>query len=144
MLGFLQVLLQIGHERGSAGTDSGGIAYVRLMLPVNVTISIPNVDFAELGEEIDAGAIGGPEFRTTELPISHIAGEQRTTQVVVGLFEAQKKRTVARRHIVTHFMQIDGQRIRSMTDAETGIEAGYDGTLGTSFASKLVRLSRVS
>ncbi len=88
LLRFVQVFLQIGHEGSPAGPDGGGVARVGLMLAVNVTVGIADMDLAELREEIDAGAIGGPELGGAELPVTDIAREQRPTQVVCGLLQS--------------------------------------------------------
>ena len=55
-----------------------------LVLAVDVTVGLADVDLAELCEEIDAGAIGNPEIGGTEFPIANIAGEQRTAKIIEG------------------------------------------------------------
>lgn len=56
-----------------------------LMLAVNVTVGVADVDLAKLYEEIDAGAIGSPEIGCVEFPIADIAREHGSTQVICGL-----------------------------------------------------------
>lgn len=50
LFGFVQMLLQISHEGGAAGADGGGIAGEGLVLSMNVTVGISDVDLAELRE----------------------------------------------------------------------------------------------
>ena len=57
------------------------------MLPVNVTIGIADVNVAKLREQIDAGAVGSPEIGTAEFVIADIAGEHRSTPIVLGLLQ---------------------------------------------------------
>lgn len=45
------------------------------------------------------------------------------------------------RHVLPHFLEIDGQRIGRMGDAQPGIEAGHDGALRAGFPPELLRLS---
>ena len=82
---FIQMFLEIRHEGCAAGSNSGGVACVGLMLAVNVAVGVADVDLAKLGEEIDTGAIGNPEIVTAEFPITNIAREQGATQVIGGL-----------------------------------------------------------
>ena len=70
---FIEVLLEVLHERGSACPHSRGVARVGLLLVVNVAVGIVDVDRAKLYEEIDAGAIGSPEIGGAEFPIADIA-----------------------------------------------------------------------
>ena len=55
-----------------------------LMLAVNITVSVADVDLTKFGEEIDADAIGSPEFGSAEFSITNIAGEQWTTKIIGG------------------------------------------------------------
>jgi hypothetical protein len=56
-----------------------------LVLAVDVTVGVADVDLAKLCEEIDAGAIGSPEIGVAEFPIADIAREHGATQVISGL-----------------------------------------------------------
>lgn len=70
LLRFVQVFLQVGHEGGAARSYGGGVAREGLMLAVNVTVGISDVNLAKLREQIDTGAIGCPEFGTAEFSIA--------------------------------------------------------------------------
>ncbi len=111
-----------------------------LMLAVNVAVGVADMNFAELGKQIDAGAVSRPEVRTTELPIADIAGEHRTTQIVDGLFQGLEQCSMAWRHVVPHLLQIHGQGIWGMGDSQSGIETGHNGALRAGLAAKLLRL----
>ena len=56
-----------------------------LVLSVDVTVGVADVDLAKLCEEIDAGAIGSPEIGGADFPIADIAGEHGAIQVIDGL-----------------------------------------------------------
>src|SRR5262245_2310041 len=47
---------------------------------------------------------------------------------------------MACRHILEHFMEIDGQRVWRVGDAKPGIQTGNNGALRSGFASELLRL----
>ena len=102
------MFLEIGHERGSACPDGRGIARVGLMLPVNVTVGIADVNVAELREQIDAAAVGSPEIGAAECAIADIAGEHRSAPLVLGLLQSLDECPVARRHVVAHLLQVYG------------------------------------
>ena len=116
---------------------------MRLVLAVNVAIGVSDVDLAKLREELDAGAIGGPEFGTAELPVTNVAGKDRPIQVVGGMFERVQERTVGWRHIVPHFLEVDREWVWSMNDAESCIEGRYNRALCAGFTAELLRLSGV-
>ena len=82
LLRFIQVLLEVLHEGCAASSHCRGVAGMGLMLAVNVTVGIADVDLAKLGEEIDAGAVGGPEIGDAEFPIADIAIEHGSTQII--------------------------------------------------------------
>ena len=105
---FIQMFLEIGHERRPACPDGSGIARVGLMLPVNVTVGIADVDVAELREQIDAAAVGGPKIGAAERAIADIAGEHRSAPLVLGLLQSLDECPVARRHVVAHLLQVYG------------------------------------
>ena len=102
------MFLEIGHERRSACADGGGIARVGLMLPVDVTVGIADVDVAELCEQIDAAAVGHPEIGMAEFAIADIAGEHRSAPLILGVFQRLDECPMARRHVVAHLLQIHG------------------------------------
>ena len=79
---FIEMFLEIRHEGSAAGSHCRGVAGMGLMLAVNVTVGIADVDLAKLGEEIDAGAVGGPEIGDSEFPIADIAIEHGSTQII--------------------------------------------------------------
>ena len=110
-----------------------------LMLPVNIAISIPNVDLTKLGKQIDAVTVGCPYLGAPALPVLHIAGKKRPVQIVGGLFEALQKGTMGGRHITAHLLQIHSQGIGAVTDTKTGVKRGHDRTLGAGFTSELLR-----
>jgi len=70
---FIQVLLKVGHEGRATSPDGRRIALMRLMLPMDIAIGVPDMDLAELGQQIDAGAIGGPEVRALCLSVPNVA-----------------------------------------------------------------------
>ena len=82
LLRFIEMFLEICHEGCAASSHGCGIAGMGLMLAVNVTVGIADVDLAKLGEEIDAGAVGGPEIGDSEFPIADIAREHGSTQII--------------------------------------------------------------
>jgi hypothetical protein len=43
------MFLEIGHEGCTARSDSGGVALVGLVLTVDITVGIADVDLAKLG-----------------------------------------------------------------------------------------------
>jgi hypothetical protein len=47
---FVQMFLQVGHEGGAAGAHRRGIAHTGLMLAIDVTVCVADVDFPELGQ----------------------------------------------------------------------------------------------
>lgn len=98
------MFLEVGHERRSACPDAGGIARVGLMLPVNITVGIADVDVAELREQIDAAAVGHPEIGTAEFTITDIAGEHRSALLVLGVFQCLDECPMARGHVVAHLL----------------------------------------
>jgi hypothetical protein len=57
-----------------------------LVLAVDVTVGVADVDLPKLCEEIDTGAISSPEIGGAEFSIANIAGEQRTATVIDGGF----------------------------------------------------------
>ena len=73
-----------------------------LVLAVDITVGVSDVDFTKLDKEIDAGAVGLPEFRMAALPIAHKAEEQRATKIIGGLLQRLQERTMTARHVVTH------------------------------------------
>ena len=84
LLRFIQMFLEICHERRPACSHGRGVAGMGLMLAVNIAVGIADVDLAKLCEEIDAGAIGSPEIGGAEFPIADIAGEHGAIQVIGG------------------------------------------------------------
>lgn len=50
LFGFVQMLLEVGHERRSAGAHHRGVGRTRLMLAVDVAVGIADVNFPELGQ----------------------------------------------------------------------------------------------
>ena len=62
LLRFIQMLLEVRHEGCAACSYGRGIACVGLVLAMDVTVGIADVDLAKLGEEIDAGAVGSPKI----------------------------------------------------------------------------------
>ena len=88
-----------------------------LVLAVDITVGISDVDLTKLGEEIDAGAVGLPEFRMTALPIADIAKEHWATKIIGGVLQRLQERSMARRHVVPHLLQIKGQRVWGMGDS---------------------------
>ena len=58
----VQMFLEVGHEGCAARSHGSGVALVGLMLAKNITVGVADVDLAELGKEIDAAAIGGPDI----------------------------------------------------------------------------------
>lgn len=137
------MLLQVGHEGGTAGSHGRGVAGMGLMLAVDITVGIADVDLAELGQELDAGAVGGPEIGMAEFPIAQVAGKQRPTTVVGRVLQRLQECTMAGRHVVSHLLKVDRQGIWGMGDAEPCIEAGHDGALRAGFAAELLRLPSV-
>ena len=79
------MFLEIGHEGCATRSHGRGVARVGLVLAVDVTVGVADVDLAKLGEEIDAGAIGSPETWGAEFPVANIAREQGSTQIIGGL-----------------------------------------------------------
>lgn len=45
---FVQVFLEICHERGAAGADGCGIGRTRLVLAIDVAVGVIDVDLPEL------------------------------------------------------------------------------------------------
>ncbi len=84
---FVQMLLEIGHEGCAACSHGCGVAIVRLVLTVDITVGVADVDLAKLCEEIDAGAISSPEIGSVNFSVPHVAGEQRTAMIVSGLLQ---------------------------------------------------------
>ena len=84
LLRFIQVLLEVLHEGCAARSHGRGVAGVGLVLAVNVAVGIANVDLAKIGEEIDAGTIGSPEFWSVKFSITNIAGEQWAATIISG------------------------------------------------------------
>ena len=70
---FIQVLLKVGHEGRAAGPDGRRIALMRLMLPMDIAVGVTDMDLAELGQQIDAGAKGGPEVRALCFSVPNVA-----------------------------------------------------------------------
>src|ERR1044072_7363105 len=134
------MFLEIRHEGCAARSHSGGVARMGLMLAMNVTVGVADVNLAKLGEEIDAGAIGSPEFGAAGFPIANIAGEQGATEIIGCFLQGLEEGTVARGHIVSHLLQIDGQEIGEMGDPESGVEAGNNRALRAGLTAKLLRL----
>ena len=96
------------------------------MLAMDVAVGVPYVNLSKLHEEIHATAIGLPEFWLMRLSFTNIAVKQGPTVIIFGSLHREQKGPMSGRHIATHLLQIHGQRIRSVGDAETSIEAGYD------------------
>src|SRR5512142_1950364 len=132
------MFLQVGHEGGAARSYSRRIARVGLMLAVNVTVGISDVNLAKLREQIDTGAIGCPEIGTTKFAVADKAGEQRPTEIIAGLLQRAEEQTMARGHIVPHFLEVDSEGVRRMGDAEPGVEAWHNGALRAGFAAELL------
>ena len=88
-LRFIQVLLEVLHEGCPACSHGRGVARVGLVLAVDVSVGITDVDLAKLGEEIDTGAIGSPEVGGTDLSIAHVTCEDWTALVIGGCFQSQ-------------------------------------------------------
>ena len=84
LLRFIQMFLEICHERRPACPHGRGVAGMGLILAVNVAVGVADVDLAKLREEIDASAVSGPEIGTAEFPIADITGEHGATQVISG------------------------------------------------------------
>src|SRR4029078_6997075 len=78
------------------------------------------------------------------LESASVVGKHRAASTIHGLLQALKKGPVAGRHIFAHLLQIDGQGIGRMSDAETGIETGHNGALCPRLAAKRLRLTGVS
>src|SRR5262245_14759552 len=112
---------------------------MRLVLAMNVAVGIADMDLAELGKEVDAGTIGGPKLRFLRLSVPKIAGEQRPSVIVQGMLEALKKSAMTRRHVVPHFLEIDGQGIGSVTDPQPGIETRHNRALSAGFSAERLR-----
>src|SRR5687768_811224 len=83
---FIQVLLEVLHEGCPACSHGSGVAGVSLMLAENIAVGVADVDFAKLYEEIDTGRINSPEIGVAEFTITDVATEQRTAEIIVGLF----------------------------------------------------------
>jgi hypothetical protein len=81
------MFLEIGHEGCAARSHSGGVGCVGLMLPVNVTVGIADVDLAKLGEEINTGALDSPEIGALGFPIANIAREKGAAEIIGGLLQ---------------------------------------------------------
>jgi len=77
---------------------------VGLVLAVDITVGVADVDLAKLGEQIDAGAVGSPEIWVAKLTIADIAGEHRPAKIIGGLLQYLQKRAVTRRHVVPHLL----------------------------------------
>ena len=58
-----------------------------LVLTVDITVGVTDVDLAKLCEEIDAGTISSPEIGSANFSVAHVAGEQATPK---GLFAGDK------------------------------------------------------
>ena len=86
-LRFIQVLLEVLHKGCAARSHGCGVAIVRLVLTVDITVGVADVDLAKLCEEIDAGAISSPEIGGAGFSVPHVAGEQRTAMIVSGLLQ---------------------------------------------------------
>ena len=84
LLRFIQVLLEALHEGCTARSHGRGIALMGLVLAVDVAIGVADVDFTKLSEEIVAGTVNRPEIGGAGFSIAHIAGEQRTAQIIGG------------------------------------------------------------
>ena len=69
---FVKMLLQVGHEGGAAGADCCGIGRTGLMLAMDVTVGVADVDFSELGQKVNTGTVGGLQFRVPLLPVMNI------------------------------------------------------------------------
>lgn len=55
---FVQMLLEIGHERGAAGANCCGVGRTGLMLTVDVAVGIADVDFSEFHQQANARTVG--------------------------------------------------------------------------------------
>jgi hypothetical protein len=42
------------------------------MLAIDVAVGVADVDFPELGQEVNTGTVGGPQFRVLLLPVMNI------------------------------------------------------------------------
>ena len=62
LLRFIQMLLEVLHEGCAACSHGRRVAGMGLMLAVDVTVGVADVDLAKLDEEIDAGAVGSPKI----------------------------------------------------------------------------------
>lgn len=62
-LRLVQVFLEIDHEGRAARPYCAGIAGMDLVLAMDITIGIPDMDFTKLRQQIDARTIGIPESR---------------------------------------------------------------------------------
>ncbi len=80
------------------------------MLAMDVAVCVADVDFPELGQKVNTGTIGGPQFGMALFAIMDIAGQQ-----------ILKKSAVTGRHVLPHFLQIHRQGIRRMMDAQSRI-----------------------
>lgn len=58
----VQVFLEIGHEGRAAGSDCAGVARMDLVLAMDVTVGVSNMDVAKLRQQIDARAVGIPKI----------------------------------------------------------------------------------
>ena len=75
-----------------------------LVLAVDVTVGIADVDLTKCGKEVNAGTIGSPEFGGAEFSVTNIAGEQWAATIISGCLQGLQECTVAWRHIVAHFL----------------------------------------
>jgi len=72
LLRFIQMLLEVLHEGCAACSHCRGIACMGLVLAMDITVGVADVNLTKLCEEIDAGAIGGPEIGVAEFPITQL------------------------------------------------------------------------
>jgi len=68
----VQMLLEICHEWRAAGAYRRGIGGAGLMLAMDVAVCVADVDFPELGQKVDTGTVGGPQFGVPLLPVMSI------------------------------------------------------------------------
>ncbi len=81
------MFLEVRHKGGAACSHGCGVAIVGLVLTVDITVGVTDVDLAKLCEEIDAGTISSPEIGSANFSVAHVAGEQRAAMIVSGFLQ---------------------------------------------------------
>lgn len=74
--------MQVGHEWRAAGTDCCGVGLTGLMLAEDVAVGVADMDFSELGQQVDASAVSGPQFGMMLFAVLDIAGKEGAPFVV--------------------------------------------------------------